>query len=78
MADGKTADDALAWLKTRQGAPPLTNLGGAVVGRQGGYNAFKVKLAKGTYAFYCSIADSGDATRTPHFAKGMFQGVTIT
>jgi hypothetical protein len=77
VADGKTADDALNWLKTHQGPPPLSFMGGPAVG-VGGSNSFTAKLSKGTYVFYCPVPDATDPAQTPHFAKGMFQGVTIT
>ena len=77
VADGKTAADALKWLTDHQGAPPITFMGGPATG-PGGSNSFKAKLSKGTYVFYCPVAVQGDPARTPHFAKGMFQGVTIT
>ncbi len=70
VADGKTADDALAWLKAPQGPPPLETLGGPVVAPGGGSGAFTVKLTKGTYAFYCLIPDPTD--NIPHVQKGMF------
>ena len=75
VLDGKTADDALNWIKAPEGAPPLANIGGPIVG-VGGSNSVKLKLVKGTYVFYCQIPDPTD--NVPHVAKGMFQAVTIT
>lgn len=77
MADGKTADDALAWLKAPQGPPPFTALGGPAAG-PGGRNSFVVDLSAGTYVFYCPVPDVTDPDMTPHFNKGMFTGVTIS
>ncbi len=76
VSDGKTAEDALAWLQTHQGPPPLSFAGGSVVGPNGGSNEFKLNLRKGTYVFFCQIPDPSDGKS--HYAKGMFQGVTIT
>jgi uncharacterized cupredoxin-like copper-binding protein len=76
VADGKTADDALNWLKTHQGPPPLTFIGGSLVGSNGGTNSFKLNLKKGTYVVYCEIPDPSDGKA--HLEKGMFQGVTIS
>lgn len=77
VTDGKTADDALNWLNTHQGPPPLTFMGGPATG-PGGRNSFRAKFSKGTYVFYCPVPAADDATRTPHYGKGMFKGVTIT
>ncbi len=76
VADAKTANDALNWLKTHQGAPPMSLIGGSVVGRGGGTNSFKLNLKKGTYVVYCLLPDSADGKS--HLEKGMFQSVTIT
>jgi plastocyanin len=78
LADGKTADDALKWLKDHQGPPPLTFMGGPAAG-PGGSNSFQAKLSKGTYVFYCPVPDTGPGgDNQPHFTKGMFQGVSIS
>jgi hypothetical protein len=78
VADGKTADDALKWLKDHQGQPPLTFVGGPAAG-PGGSNSFQARLTKGTYVFYCPVPDTGPGgDGQPHFTHGMFQGVTIT
>lgn len=78
VADGKTANDALAWLKTHQGPPPLTFLGGPAAA-PGGSNSVTVDLRKGTYVFYCPVPDTAPGgDNQPHFTHGMFQGVTIT
>ncbi|HVT77147.1 MAG TPA: hypothetical protein VHD87_08960, partial [Acidimicrobiales bacterium] len=75
VADGKTAADALEWLRTHQGPPPISFMGGPAAG-PGATTAFTANLSKGTYVFYCPIPDPADGQ--PHFLKGMFQGVTIT
>jgi hypothetical protein len=77
LADGKTEADALAWAIKPQGPPPMTHLGGPVVG-PGASNSFVAKLTKGTYFFYCPVPVRGDPARTPHVAKGMHKTVTIT
>jgi uncharacterized cupredoxin-like copper-binding protein len=76
LADGKTAADAQAWLTNPQGPPPMTFVGGPVVGAPGGTNSVKLNLKKGNYVFYCNIPDRADGK--PHFAHGMFKGVTVT
>jgi hypothetical protein len=77
VADGKTADDALKWLTDHQGPPPLSFMGGPAAAPNGA-NSFQAKLSKGTYVFYCPVPVRGDPNNTPHFLKGMFQGVTIS
>ena len=77
VADGKTSEDALKWLNDHQGPPPMTFMGGPAVG-VGGRSSFRPRLTKGTYVFYCPVPVAGDPAQTPHYAKGMFQGVTIT
>ena len=77
VADGKTAEDALKWLTDHQGPPPLSFMGGPAAPPNGS-NSFQAKLTKGTYVFYCPVPVRGDPQNTPHFRKGMFQGVTIT
>jgi uncharacterized cupredoxin-like copper-binding protein len=77
VADGKNANDALKWLTDHQGPPPLTFLGGPAAG-PGGTTAVSFKFEKGTYVFYCPVPVRGDPAQTPHYAKGMFQGVTIS
>ncbi|MEY2469874.1 MAG: hypothetical protein QOF21_2572, partial [Actinomycetota bacterium] len=76
VADGKTSDDALKWLTTPQGPPPMAFIGGAIVGPGGGSGAFVVNLTKGTYVMLCRIPDPSDGKG--HFLKGMFSPVTIT
>ncbi len=77
VADGKTADDALAWFKAPQGPPPVSFMGGPAAG-PGGSNSFEARLTKGTYVFYCPVPDQTDPARAEHLTKGMFQGVRIT
>ena len=76
VADGKTAQDAQAWLTAPQGPPPFAPVGGPVAGSNGGSNSFRLTLRKGTYVFYCNIPDVAD--QRSHLVHGMFQGVTIT
>ena len=77
VADGKDATAALKWLQDHQGPPPVTFMGGPVVGPRG-RNSFEVKLSEGTYVFYCPVPVQGDPQQTPHFSRGMFQAVTIS
>ena len=77
VADGKTADDAKAWLLSESGPPPMTPLGGPAAG-PGGSNSFQLKLSKGTYVFYCPVPVQNNPALGPHLAKGMFQAITIT
>ncbi len=74
VADGKTAADALAWLKNPQGPPPFAEIGGPVVG-VGGSNSIKLKLTKGSYVVFCRIPDQADGKA--HYEHGMFQGFSI-
>lgn len=75
VAAGKTADDAKNWLANPQGPPPMSFIGGPVIGRGGGANSFRLTLKQGTYVVYCNIPD--DADGRPHSAHGMFQSVEI-
>jgi plastocyanin len=75
LADGKTSNDALAWLNKPQGPPPFSELGGPVVG-VGGSNSIKLTLKKGSYVVFCRIPDQTD--QKPHYAHGMFQGFSVT
>ncbi len=78
VADGKTAEDALAWFKAPTGPPPLKFMGGPAAG-PGGSNSFEATLTKGTYVFYCPMPDVTQPRPQPeHVTKGMFAGVTIT
>ena len=76
VADGKTADDALAWLKNPQGPPPISEVGGPVVQNNGGGATFDLTVEKGTYVVYCRIPDANDGQE--HLAHGMFKGFTVT
>ncbi|MDP1795527.1 MAG: hypothetical protein Q8K63_15425 [Acidimicrobiales bacterium] len=75
LADGKKAEDALAWLSNPQGPPPFSHIGGPVIG-VGGSNAVRLNLKSGAYVVFCNIPDQSDGK--PHSSKGMFQGFTVT
>lgn len=69
LADGKTLDDALAWVRKPEGPPPLHFLSGAAI-KPGATTTTRLTLKAGaTYALVCMIPDPADGV--PHVVKGM-------
>ncbi|MEY2398340.1 MAG: hypothetical protein QOJ00_1514 [Actinomycetota bacterium] len=80
IADGKTLDDAKAFLSAEgsaapAGPPPFTVGGGTTVIDPGGSATVTQSLPAGSYAFFCFVPGPD---RAPHFVKGMTAAITIT
>ena len=75
LAPGKKAGDAMAWLESPKGPPPLTPLGGTVGLAHGVSNDIALDLTPGDYALFCFIPDAKDGK--PHVAHGMVKSFTV-
>jgi hypothetical protein len=72
-----TAEDALRFLKTEQGKPPLSEKGTQVTAvLEGGEEQLvELDLEPGRYAFYCFISDRQGGP--PHAFKGMVSEIEV-
>jgi uncharacterized cupredoxin-like copper-binding protein len=75
LADGKSAQDFVAWVEKMDGPPPATPVGGVTGIAPGGENQITVSLTPGRYAIVCFVADAADGK--PHVAHGMVQEVAV-
>jgi hypothetical protein len=75
LADGKSAQDLLAWTHKPEGAAPGAAIGGVSPIAKGEVAWFEVDLAPGRYAFLCFLPDATDGK--PHFAHGMVQELEL-
>ena len=75
LVPGKTAQEAMAWLETQKGPPPLVPLGGTVGLAHGVSNDIALDLTPGEYALFCFIPDAKDGK--PHVAHGMVKNFTV-
>lgn len=76
LGAGKTAADVSAFLQKPGGPPPYASIGGVQALLPTSSQQVTLDLAAGEYAFLCYIPDVADGT--PHVAKGMITGVTIS
>jgi hypothetical protein len=76
LAPGKTVQDLLTWLHTREGPPPGVPLGGVAPLVKGGVNWFEADLEPGKYALICFAPDRTDGK--PHYQHGMVQEIEVT
>ena len=72
----KTQDDVVTWVKTHQGPPPFTFVGGNGALSPGGTGWFKLDVPDGHYVAFCLVPD--DLTGVPHAADGMVATFTVT
>jgi uncharacterized cupredoxin-like copper-binding protein len=75
LAPGKNAGDALAWIESPKGPPPLMPLGGTVGLAHGASNDIAMDFTPGDYALFCFIPDAKDGK--PHVAHGMIKSFTV-
>lgn len=75
LAEGRTADDLLAWLGTEDGPPPGAPIGGMQALSQGRAANLELDLEPGDYALICFVPDAGDGQ--PHFAHGMVDQIRV-
>jgi hypothetical protein len=75
LMPGKTAQDAMAWLESQKGPPPMVPLGGTVGLAHGVSNDIALDLTPGEYALFCFIPDAKDGK--PHVAHGMVKPFTV-
>lgn len=75
LAPGKNAQDAMAWIESPKGPPPLMPLGGTVGLAHGVSNDIALDLTPGEYALFCFIPDAKDGK--PHVAHGMVKPFTV-
>jgi hypothetical protein len=75
LAPGKTPQDAMAWLESQKGPPPMIPLGGTVGLAHGVTNDIALDLTPGNYALFCFIPDAKDGK--PHVAHGMIKPFTV-
>jgi uncharacterized cupredoxin-like copper-binding protein len=77
LTDGKTIDDAKAFLgsQTPSGPPPFAVAGGVTGTAPGTSASVTQALPAGNYAFICFIPGRDGV---PHFAKGMLTGFAVT
>lgn len=74
LAEGKNAQDLLAWIEKPDGPPPGDALGGVGFMAQGRWNVMDLDLQPGRYALYCFVPAPDGA---PHFVHGMMQELEI-
>ncbi len=75
LADGKSVNDALAFLHAPDGESPYVNVGGFQAITPGQTGWLKLALAPGNYVAICYVP--GSATGELHFAMGMVQQFTV-
>jgi uncharacterized cupredoxin-like copper-binding protein len=77
LADGKTVDDLLGFLRTPNGPPPFSSAGGVATLAPSATASTEMTLTTGKYVFMCFVPDlAGDGA--PHFTKGMVTTVTVS
>lgn len=76
LLPGKTRTDVVTWVKTHQGPPPFTFVGGNGALNPGGTGWFKLDVPDGNYVAFCLVPD--DLTGVPHAADGMVAAFTVT
>lgn len=82
VAEGKTADDVVAFLSVPpgspppEGPPPFEPAAGISALDSGVTNVVDLNLTPGNYVLLCFLPDANDGL--PHFLKGMVQPVTIS
>lgn len=75
LEPGSTAAEAVAWMETMDGPPPMT-LAGGVTGIDPGVEAqVTLDLAPGEYGLVCFLPDRGDGK--PHVMHGMITQITV-
>jgi len=75
LEPGKTAKDLAGWMKTKDGPPPATAIGG-IAGTIPATTAYiNVDLPAGNYVFVCFVPDAKDGKA--HADHGMIKEVTI-
>lgn len=77
LNDGKTVDDATAFLAAPSGAPPFVPAGGVVGVGPKQVNYVPLDLAPGKYALLCFMPDP-TKQNAPHALEGMVKEITIT
>ncbi len=75
IADGKTLQDVLAWVKDPKGPPPGAPIGGVAATAIGTPTFVNVDLTPGKYVMLCFIPDAKDGQR--HIAHGMVKEFTV-
>lgn len=75
LEPGKTADDAMAWSRTRQGPPPFQVWGGTSALSPGKTVTLTGDFTRGSYLLVCFVPDATDGRS--HLAHGMLQVLTI-
>lgn len=76
LLPGHTREEALAWLKDRQGPPPLRFEGGLVGISAGRDGYLRRTVVPGDYLLLCFVPDRVD--RKPHLAHGMVYAVHVS
>lgn len=75
LADGKTRQDAIAWLGASGGPPPFA-VAGATTGMLPGFHDYVyLNLRPGEYLALCFMPDAADGK--PHWLHGMVQSFTV-
>ena len=74
LAPGKTLRDLMEWIRTPQGPPPGSAIGGIAGMERGVVASFTYDFAPGEYGLICFIP--GPDGR-PHFLHGMMQQFTV-
>ena len=75
LAPGRTAEEVLRWVGTREGVPPGLPVGGATYLSPGEENVFSMDFEPGEYALVCFVPDAGDGR--PHFMHGMVRQIRV-
>lgn len=75
LGAGRSAEDALAWMRTMQGDAPDEMVGGTTAIAAGQVNYVTVDLVPGDYALICFIPDATDGRS--HAQHGMLRTVRV-
>lgn len=76
LAPGRTAQDLLRFIGTRQGTPPGKMVGGVTGIAKGEVNQATIDFEPGEYALLCFVPDARDGK--PHFMHGMVRQITVS
>lgn len=75
LEPGRTAEEFLGWVMTREGPMPGKPLGGVTGIAQGRSNLITVDFEPGDYALFCFVPDVKDGL--PHVAHGMIRQLRV-
>ena len=78
LAEGKTLEDARAFLNTLAGPPPFTDAGGMQAIDPGASGWLTLDLSRGSYVMFCAVPDPATGNPNGHFAIPMAAALADT